>query len=148
MEDIIRDYFKKNYTYNTTLQLLEKYHAIKTSRSTLLNKLKKYGLQRQGNTIETTQEDVFLRNWDGSNQLLGYRAMWKRLQSKHDLQIPRAVVQTILREVDPQVSRLRRASRLRRKSYLNPGPNYCWHANEYDELKPYSFPNSWLHGWV
>ena len=68
------------------------------------------------------------------------RAMGKRLQSKHDLQIPRAVVQTILREVDPAGSRLRRANRLRRRSHLNPGPNYCWHADGYDKLKPYDFP--------
>ena len=52
MEDIIGEYFKKNYTHNTILQLLEKYHAIKISRSTLLNKLKEYGLQRRGNTID------------------------------------------------------------------------------------------------
>jgi hypothetical protein len=44
MKDIIRDYFKKNYTYKTILQLLEKYHAIEISRSALLNKLKEYGL--------------------------------------------------------------------------------------------------------
>ena len=146
MEDIIREYFKKNYTYNTILQLLEKYHAIKISRSTLLNKLKEYGLQRRGNTIDRDHvRRCILEELDGSNQLLGYRAMWKRLQSKHDLQIPRAVVQTILREVDPEGSRLRRANRLRRRSYLNPGPNYCWHADGYDKLKPYGFP---IHGCI
>ena len=45
MEDLIRDYFKKNYTYKTILILLEKYHGIKISRSSLLNKLNEYGLK-------------------------------------------------------------------------------------------------------
>ena len=117
MEDIIREYSKKSYMYNTILQLLEKYHAIKISRSTLLNKLKEYGLQQRGNTIDRDHvRRCILEELDGSNQLLGYKAMWKRLQSKHGLQIPRAVVQTILPEVDPEGSRLRRANHLRRRS--------------------------------
>ena len=69
----------------------------------------------------------------------------EKIASKHDLQIPCAVVQTILREVDPEGSRLRRANRLCRRSYLNPGPNYCWHADGYDKLKPYGFP---IHGCI
>ena len=113
MEDIIRDYFKKNYTYKTILQLLEKYHAIEISRSTLLNKLKEYGLRRRGNTIDRDHvRRCILEELDGSGRMLGYRAMWRRLQSKHGLQIPRSVVQIILREVDPEGSRLRRLSHM------------------------------------
>ena len=146
MEDIIRDYFKKNYTYKTILQLLEKYHAIEISRSTLLNKLKEYGLRRRGNTIDRDQvRRYILEELDGSGKLLGYRAMWRRLQSKHGLQIPRSTVETVLREVDPEGSRLRRANRLHRRSYLNPGPNNCWHADGYEILKQYGFP---IHGCI
>ena len=120
---------------------MEKYHGIQISKSTLLKKLKEYGLQRRGNTIDRDHVRRCIREeLDGSGKLLGYRAMWKRLKTKYDLQIPRLVVQTILRELDPEGSRLRKANRLRRRSYVNPGPNYCWHADEYDKLKPYGFP--------
>ena len=134
MEDIITDYFKKNYS------------AIKISRSTLLNKLKEYGLRRRRNMIDRDHVRRFiLEERDGSGKMLGYRAIWKRLQSKHGLQIPHLVIQIILREVDPEGSRLRWANRLHRRSYLNPGPNYCWHADVYDKLKPYGFP---IHGCI
>ena len=46
---------------------------------------------------------------------------------------------------DPERSRLRQIHRLKRREYLNPGPNYWWHADRYDKLKPYSFP---VHGCI
>ncbi len=146
MEDIIRGYFKKNYSYKTILKLLEKYHGIKISRSTLLNRLKEYGLQRRRNVVDRDRvRQCTVQEVDGSGGNLGYRAMWRRLQSKHGVQVPRLVVQNILRQVDPEGSKLRRANRLRRRSYLNPGPNYCWHTDGYDKLKPYGFP---IHGCI
>ena len=54
-------------------------------------------------------------------------------------------VQTLLRELDPEGSRLRRIRRLKRREYLNPGSNYWWHADGYDKLKPYGFP---VHGCI
>ena len=132
MEDIIRGYFQKNYSYKTILKLLEKYHGIKISRSTLLNRLKEYGLQRRRNVVDRDRvRQCIVQEVDGSGRNLGYRAMWRRLQSKHGVQVPRLVVQNILRQVDPEGSKLRRANRLRRRSYLNPGPNYCWYTDGY-----------------
>ena len=34
----------------------------------------------------------------------------------------------------------RKAHRLKRRRYSIPGPNYCWHSDGYDKLKPYGFP--------
>ena len=142
----IRYYFGKNYQYKTILALLEKFHDITISKRTLLNKLKDYGLCRRRNVVDQDRlRDCIQQELDGSGQLLGYRAMWRRLQSKYAMQVPRLAVQTLLREMDPEGSRLRRAKRLRRRNYLNPGPNYCWHADGYDKLKPYGFP---IHGCI
>ena len=30
---------------------------------------------------------------------------------------------------------------LRRHKFISPGPNYMWHIDGYDKLKPYRFPN-------
>ena len=57
----------------------------------------------------------------------------------------RLTVQTILRKVDPEGSRLRKAHRLQRREYQNPGPNFCWHADGYDKLKPFDFS---IHGCI
>ena len=146
MEVKIRYYFGKNYQYKTILALLEKFHDITISKRTLLNKLKDYGLCRRRNVVDQDRlKECIQQELDGSGQLLGYRAMWRRLQSKYAMQVPRLAVQTLLREMDPEGSRLRQAKRLRRRNYLNPGPNYCWHADGYDKLKPYGFP---IHGCI
>ena len=145
-EAVIRYYFGKNYQYKIILELLEKFHGITISKGTLLNRLKEYGLRRRGNVVDRNRvREAIQQKLDGSGQMLGYIAMWRRLQSKYDIQVPRLVVQTILRDIDPEGSRLRRANCLRKRNYLNPGPNHCWHADGYDKLKPYGFP---IHGCI
>ena len=46
LENIVRFYFDKNYTYGVILCCLEKYHGIIILRCTLLNCLKDYGRRR------------------------------------------------------------------------------------------------------
>ena len=46
LENIVRFYFDKNYTYGVILYCLEKYHGIIILRCTLLNCLKDYGRRR------------------------------------------------------------------------------------------------------
>ena len=146
MEEAIRYYFSKNYQYKTILSLLDKFHGISISRSTLLNKLKQFGLRRRGNVVDENRiREYILREIDGCGNMLGYRAIWRRLQSKYNVQVRRSVVQTVLKEIDPEASRLRRVNRLTRRNYLNPGPNYAWHADGYDKLKPYGFA---IHGCI
>ena len=121
MEEAIRYYFGKNYKYKTILALLEKYNNISISKRTLLNKLREYGLRRRGNVVDCNHvKDCIQRELDGSGQMLGYRLMWRRLQSKYNVHVPRLVVQTILRDLDPEGSRLRRTQYLRRREYLTP----------------------------
>ena len=146
MEELIRYYFEKKYKYQTILDCLEKFHNIKISKRTLLNKLKEYGLgRRRYNANDDQVRNCIQQELDGSGRLLGYRAMWRKLQSHHGIYVRRLTVQTILRELDPEGSRLRKAHRLQRREYLNPGPNFCWHADGYDKLKPFGFP---IHGCV
>ncbi|KAL5468911.1 hypothetical protein EMCRGX_G030062 [Ephydatia muelleri] len=42
--------------------------------------------------------------------------------------------------MDPIASRLRKVKRLTRRTYVNKGPNWCWHIDGYDKLKPFGFP--------
>ena len=59
--------------------------------------------------------------------------------------IKRYVVMNVLRELDPDGSENRKAHLLRRRQYVSVGPNFCWHADVYDTLKPYGLP---IHGCV
>lgn len=145
-EEAIRYYFSKNYDYYTILRFLEKFNDINMSKGTLLNRLKEYGLRRRGcGANEEEVRQYIQQELDGPGCLLGYRAMWRKLHSKYGINVPRAIVQDLLCELDPEGSNLRRAHRLKRRAYLNPGPNHCWHSDGYDKLKPFGFP---IHGCI
>eukprot|EP00794_Sanderia_malayensis_P007626 gene7626-8468_t len=81
---------------------------------------------------------------DGPNSNLGYRAVWHDLQM-NGIRVPRNIVANLLQRLDPQGVQERRAHRLRRRVYQNPGPNAAWHCDGYDKLKPYGFP---IHGCI
>ena len=72
----------------------------------------------------------------------GYRSLWHSLEME-GLRIPRVVVQDLLKELDPDEVKARKAHCLKRRVYCNPGPNYSWHIDGYDKLKPWGFP---IHG--
>ena len=50
-----------------------------------------------------------------------------------------------VRDLDPKGTALKRAHRLRKRSYMNPGPNFARDVDGYDKLKPYGFT---IHGCV
>ena len=60
-------------------------------------------------------------------------------------QILRNVVQSLLKELDPDGDELRQARKLQRRLYSNPGPNFAWQIDGYDQLKPFGFP---IHGCI
>ena len=43
----------------------------------------------------------------------------------------------LLSVLDPAGCEPRKKKRLRRRRYFSKGPNYLWHLNSYDKLKPY-----------
>ena len=145
-EVLIRYYFHRGFHYSIILQLLKKYHAIEMSMRTLHNRLREYGLRRRDtNTDDRDVHQAIQQELDGPGCMRGYRAMWHCLHLNYGIQAPRSKVESILRQVDPEGTALRRAHRLRRRMYTNPGPNFAWHVDGYDKLKPDGFP---IHGCV
>ena len=72
------------------------------SRRTLINCLKSNGLFRRSyNVDDNLVRQYIIEELDGSGSLCGYRAMWKRLNAKHLVNIPRSVVARLLKEIDP-----------------------------------------------
>ncbi len=148
-EDIIRYYFNSGYSYKEIILFLERQHGLKISYRTLIRRLNQFGLRRRHNkdtqeyntTVEIVRQQIsqIVR---GPGSLFGYRNLWHLLQLE-GLHVPRSVVQFWLKEIDPEGSRLRKKQRLQRRQYNNPGPNYAWHIDGYDILKPWGFP---IHG--
>ena len=127
MDEIITSYFTIGFSYKTILQLLAKYHDIYISLRTLQQRLCNLGLKRRN--IEYDRNEVrqaILDHCDGSGSCRGYRSVWHTLQLQ-GICVPRRVVAEILREVDPEGVVKRRAKKLRRSKYGNPGPNLTIH---------------------
>ena len=49
----------------------------------------------------------------------------------------------ILKDIDHEGTVSQRRYRLRKRIYRNPGPNYAWHIEGCDKLKPFGFA---IHG--
>ena len=73
--------------------------------------------------------------WGGE----GYRTVRHTLKVEGS-HVHRIIVQDILKEVDPEGNQLRKAHRLKRRSYQNLGSNDTWHMDGFDNLKPFGFP--------
>ena len=144
-EGLICYYFFRGFLYKEIQLLLDKNNGIKMSESTLKRRIKNLGLKRRQpkykvDTVRTAIQAVI----DGYGCLQGYRSVWHTLQL-NGIRVPRIVVQELLRELDPEGTELRKGHRLKRRKYYNPGPNYSWHCDGYDKLKPYGFP---IHGCI
>ena len=51
----------------------------------------------------------------------------------------RKVVYTLMQILDPDAIELRKKGRLKRRLYFAKGPNYLWHVDSYEKLKPFGF---------
>ena len=139
-ELVLKYYFRQGYEYDVIILFLSKFHGIEMSLRTLKNRYKSLGLRRRGVDFDETEIRTRIQQeLDGPGCLSGYRSVWHTLR-REGYAIPRHSVETLLREMDPDGCEMRRRHRLQRRTYVNPGPNFCWHTDGYDKLKPYGFP--------
>ena len=142
----LKYYFNEGYKYEVILCFLLKYHGIEMSLRMLKERFKSLGLRRR-NLLDSNDQDIRARiqeELDGPGCLKGYRSMWHTLRRK-GYQVSRQAVATCLQEMDPEGCERRQRRKLKRRVYTNPGPNYCWHIDGYDKLKPDGFP---IHGCI
>ena len=56
---------------------------------------------------------------------------------EHKLTVSKQFVRNALRIMDPEGVGRRSRHRLQTRQYHEKGPNFIWHLDEYDKLKPY-----------
>ena len=105
--------------------------------------LKDYGLRRRDavddELVERVKDLIMLEICTCPNSLSGYRTMWHVLRLRSKIHVPRRLVESLMREVDPRgVEQLKHGS-LHRRMYLSPAANFCWHIDGYDKLNPFGF---------
>ena len=76
---------------------------------------------------------------------VGYRSVWQRLVTDHGLVVCKETVRHALRIIDHDGVDRRLRHRLQRRQYKGRGPNFIWHIDGYDKLKPFGFS---IHGCI
>ena len=147
LDQIVKDYFKKGYTYLEILEYLKTYHGKTMSLSTLKqyfkneNYFRQHLLGRKGTYDEF--KEAFSEEMQGSGSYLRYRRVWLYLKTSGFL-VRRGDVRLALHKLDPDIANKRSRRRLQRIKYRNPSPNYVWHTDGQDKLKPYGLS---IHGY-
>jgi hypothetical protein len=138
--DLVEEYFKLGFAYTEILLFLQCHHDIRLSIRQLKRILRVKGLKRRGN--QENQMNVITAiesELNGSGNCVGYRQMHQRMQVKYGFAAARETVRIILKVLDPHGVETRSRRRLRRQEYHGRGPNFIWHIDGYDKLKPYRF---------
>ena len=148
LNGIVRDYFKKGYTYVEILEFLKVGHKAKISLSTLKRALKKLNCFRRplpGKKANFDEvKEVMREELYSTGSILGYGKLWSHLNTSGVL-VRRKDVRLALLKLDPQNVDKRRRRRLRRRKYHSLGPNFVWHIDGHDKLKPYGIS---IHGCI
>ncbi|XP_030609254.1 uncharacterized protein LOC115796912 [Archocentrus centrarchus] len=130
-------YFDLGLNYKDITSVLGSRHGFHISERHL-----KRVLSARGHTRRKAYSDLaalvdFISNeLQYSGQLHGYRWMYAKCR-EHGLRVRKEDVRLVLKEMDPRGVALRQARRLRRRNYFSKGPNFIWHLDSYDKLKPY-----------
>ena len=136
-DDIIRSYFHMGLKYQEIVYALENLHGIRLSLRQLIRILNKASLFRRKNETDImTTIDFIMTEHRSSGCLHGYRWMYQKLKC-HGLNARKEDVRVLLGILDPEGTKLRKRHRLRRRLYFSKGPNYIWHLDSYDKLRPY-----------
>ena len=139
-EKIITHYFHCGLSYTEIISFLFVYHGIQITLRQLNRILRKLGLFRRKFKASITSVISAIQTELASSSF-GYRMMHQKLRQKK-LVVDRETVRIAMRSLDPEGVTATR-HRLHRRVYNARGPDYVWHIDGYDKIKPYGFA---IHG--
>ncbi len=135
--ELIKFYFNLGLCYEDIVFTLSTKHGIILSLRHFKRILKRKGLFRRSNYADLGDTVKYLRReLGGSGSLHGYRWMYQKCLD-NGLQVRKEEIRHLLSILDPEGTVHRRSRRLTRRSYFAKGPNYIWHMDSYDKLKPF-----------
>ena len=139
----ITNYFNQGYNNYEILAFLSLIHGVVISLRTLKRRLKQLRLKRPSRRNESSLKDIvstILSEMGGSvGSFVGYREMTRRLRMRHNLIVGPSTIMRALRVIDPEGVETRKRRRLKRRVYNTPRPNFLWHIDGWNKLKPYGF---------
>ena len=136
-EKAIKLYFDLGLNFGDILHCLAQNDGIIISKSTLERTLKRIGLYRRKHKTDLLQVALFIQEEvEKSGQLHGYKFIHLKCIHKGYV-VTQETVRHLLHIIDPVGVATRSRNRLRRRRYINDGPDFMWHIDGYDKLKPY-----------
>ncbi|XP_045158598.2 uncharacterized protein LOC123524453 [Mercenaria mercenaria] len=137
MDDFIKTYFASGMKYREILLCLEKINGFKVSLRSLKRILSRMKLFRRINKSDQLSVGLYvMENVMTSSKQLGYKMMHQKLLQEGYV-VTQETVRLMMHICDKEGIEQRRRTGLQRRMYLNLGPNYLWHIDGYDKLKPY-----------
>lgn len=128
------------YTNKEILSFLKQVHNVDISNRTLNRILKSLMLRRKMGKLPLTRVIAALQvELKQSGQHSGYRAMKSRMRMLYGINESSESIRQLLKCIDPEGVEARTKRRFCRRKYISKGPNYTWHLDGYDKLKPYGF---------
>ena len=129
-------YFEGGFTYIEILEFLRVRHGYIMSFSTLKRWFREKGMRKRPlEAIRNDTSDIFE---DVSGADIGYRRIYKALKSK-GYTCRKDDVRQIVQQLNPDSVKLRKRRRLHCRRYVADGPNFVWHLDGHDKLKPFGF---------
>ena len=129
---LIRRYF--NYEI---IASLASNHNIFISKHNLNRKLRELCLYCRKHHTDIVDVACFTEEQlSTSGQLCGYRRM-HLIILQNGILVSRETVRHLMGLLDPEGVKQRRRWQLQRRQYNGTGPNFVWHLDSYDKLKPY-----------
>ena len=145
-DGLIERYFKLGYNHAEILSCLFLLHDRRRSLRQPKRILARRGLKRrQASSDLVAVLNAIEHELKGIGSEARYRSMWQRLVTDHGLAVYKDTVRYALRILDPDGVDRRLRHRLQRRQYKGRGPNFIWHIDGYDKLKPFGFS---IHGCI
>lgn len=133
----IKHYFNLGLKHRDIISVLFERHQISISVRHLIRILHRNGLYRKRNDGDILEAASFIdEQQNTSGSLHGYRWMHEKCKQK-GFKIHKEDVRCLLSILNPENVALRQRHRLRRRRYFSKGPNYIWHMDSYDKLRPF-----------
>lgn len=135
--NLVKMYYGLRLTFEEIKFVLANKHKIIISTRSLKRITASLGLYRRKSSSSLLDVATFIsKELKESGQCSGYRMMHtKCLES--GLEVDKESVRLLIKCLDPIGVKLRNARKLTRRTYRNNGPNYTWHMDGYDKIKPY-----------
>jgi hypothetical protein len=104
LKNDLEKYVKEDLRRNEILDFLKcHYPQYAWSLSLLDRRMRYFDISYTDKNVTVKQvEEAVAKEIDGPGKLLGYRAMQKKLQQEHELNVPRDLVYAVMQEVDPE----------------------------------------------